>query len=63
MKELERCPFCGGKSKITSLFMRDGYYTVECTNEHCKAIIFRGYDSKEKAVEAWNKRFNDDTIS
>ena len=52
------CPFCGGEAEVT-LFV--GNYGVGCTK--CPGAIFncRG-QTKEEAIEAWNRRVSNETI-
>ena len=57
MAELKPCPFCGGVAEISLLF---GRYGVACSS--CQgAIIPCPYQSKEEAIEAWNRRAEDGT--
>lgn len=57
---LKPCPFCGGDGHITgcetSVLRHEDYvsWIVEC--EKCGAGTVE-YDSEEKAVAAWNRRF------
>lgn len=75
MNKLKPCPFCGGTPTIRGiknewienvLFGEDnkGYpqecWWVSCETDHCPAYHMMEYDSKEKCVEAWNKRVSDD---
>ena len=61
MSELKSCPFCGGKA---GLVYREPVSCVVCRK--CGATGAMGSDSyevgdgKEKAIEAWNRRVNDD---
>ncbi|MBR5314531.1 MAG: Lar family restriction alleviation protein [Clostridia bacterium] len=53
-KTLKPCPFCGGKAnkKIAPMFG-----TVMFVCEKCGAdVCFYGAEHGEKAVEAWNRR-------
>ena len=49
--ELKPCPFCEGKAEITSY--HNAVIFVQCTD--CYAT-FPHFDSKEEAIEAWNRR-------
>ena len=49
--ELKPCPFCEGKAEITSY--HNAAIFVQCTD--CYAT-FPHFDSKEEAIEAWNRR-------
>ena len=51
---LKPCPFCGGEAKITLLI---GNYGVGCTK--CPGAVFNcRRQTKEEAIEAWNRRTN-----
>lgn len=51
-KELKPCPWCKKRTYVVSY---DTYvWFVECEND-CKASL-DSYDTKEEAIEAWNKR-------
>lgn len=54
MTELKPCPFCGGEATI---FDHDHAYWATCLK--CEAeIMMQG--SYLEAIEAWNRRANDD---
>ena len=57
MDELKPCPFCGSNAVINQ---KRNLYTwiAECSNTNCPASYMLGmdYDTKEEAVEAWNRR-------
>lgn len=57
MSELKPCPFCGGKAKTQS-FYRD--HRVYCRT--CNASTMCYYETKEKAIAAWNRRVGDDLM-
>ena len=60
MTELKPCPFCGRDGRIIRVY---GYFVPYCTNESC--ILYKidvCYDTKEKAIEAWNRRASDEQI-
>lgn len=64
MEKLKPCPFCGAKEtdedKPLSVFagFRGSEWTVEC--ERCGANLGWGsYIQQEDAIEAWNRRAND----
>lgn len=51
-QKLKPCPFCGGKAKVwEDLFIRFSW-TTYCVK--CGASVREG--TKEKVIEAWNKR-------
>lgn len=51
--ELKPCPFCGGLPEVTG----SDLWQVEC--QACY-VAFRGFYTREDAVEAWNARINED---
>lgn len=61
MPELKPCPFCGCAAVINH---RDfiGTWIVECSNNDCPAsyMIGNSYETEEKAIDAWNRRVNND---
>ena len=50
-EELKPCPFCGGKAELYARSFND--VNVICGNCSC---VMGTYGTKEKAIEAWNKR-------
>lgn len=58
--ELKPCPFCGGCGELYKVW--SGYSVKRCGDEHChlQAVPFPAYTTKERAIEAWNRRANDD---
>ena len=63
MSDLKPCPFCGGKAE---LIIVPGYFKyglssigwfVKCIDGCCNQST---YMSDHDAVEAWNRRVNDD---
>lgn len=65
MTELKPCPFCGSKAKIFDTM--DGEWYVSCSQSEyqetgiiCSCIPSTWiYDTKEDAIEAWNRRASD----
>ena len=68
MEELKHCPFCGGEavieivephSHILSTFMPDygGGAFIEC--KKCTCAI--SAETKEEAIEAWNRRVENES--
>ena len=59
--ELKPCPFCGKKARMSQLGNSSLYY-IMCNNGSCKIRPTTwGYRDREKTIEAWNRRANDDT--
>lgn len=62
MAELKPCPFCGGIARICDHKFYNGKtkdfsyhnYGVKCIV--CFAQIWQFYNTKEEAVDAWNRR-------
>ena len=66
MNKLKPCPFCGGSASIgvTKKTLRL-QYTVSCNNVRCIAHNLSNpfaihYLSEPEAIEAWNRRANDE---
>lgn len=59
MAELKPCP-CGGKTRCVSIPLTHDKYMVMCFNEGCGNSLDKWYDTKKEAVEAWNRRVNDE---
>jgi Lar family restriction alleviation protein len=56
MAELKPCRLCGGEAEIVKLFPTKRYDCfVHCTQ--CGAEG-KAYSSKQNAVKAWNRRFD-----
>ena len=51
MSDLKLCPFCGGKATCEKMMI---HWRVKCEND-CT-----GYNEKQKAIELWNRRVNDE---
>ena len=60
VKELENCPFCGGKIAIIKGFPHFPFLFFKCRNPKCKAIV--SFDNEEcngnpkMALKYWNER-------
>lgn len=55
-KKLKPCPFCGSEA-VELTGYSDKWFDVSCTNLHCSAHkVACHFESKEKAVEAWERR-------
>lgn len=57
------CPFCGGKGELLYVACVSYVHCKKCGSEGEKFEIDRKYSSDEKAVEAWNLRFNNKSLS
>ena len=61
MTELKPCPFCGYKAELLKSHSCDEIpYFVICSNDKCKASLGYFSKTKEKAIESWNRRVNED---
>ena len=60
MHELKPCPFCGSQPITfnTGNAYPEIYYRVICPNNCC--MQSKLYDSLADAIEAWNRRANND---
>ena len=56
--ELKPCPFCGKEPEVR--VAEDAYARIRCSDMDCPANSNVWFDSLYKAVEAWNKRTEDD---
>ncbi len=61
-ENIKPCPFCGELPGISQdeYTHKDGiFWTVECMNEDCRVYVKTdNFDTKEKAIEAWNIRIS-----
>lgn len=57
MSELKDCPFCGG---IAELYEGEAGFSVECAEFSCRAGTLDSDLRKDKAIEIWNKREQQD---
>ena len=53
--KIKRCPFCGGDGKVW-IYDYDGWI-IGCENCGTRTEI---YDTEEEAIEAWNRRVEDE---
>jgi len=61
MAELKPCPGCGSKVTVRVDGPFVPVYSVCCRNDRCRkgSVIYRYY-SRDRAIEAWNRRVEDD---
>ena len=62
-QELKPCPFCGGEAELNHEFMPIEKSYVRCRKCDINGQAFGkafGYASDDKAIEAWNRRVEDD---
>lgn len=59
---IKPCPFCGSPAKLWGGENINGgpYYYVCCCNMNCGGSQF-GEETKEKAIEKWNRRAHEST--
>lgn len=55
-EELKPCPFCGCEAKIIQFL---GSYTIHCSKCGGMTDPYRSR-TREKAIEAWNRRTKDE---
>ena len=57
---LKPCPFCGGKAILG--IWRDEYKRLNLSAVHCSVchVETRVYPRKREAIEAWNRRTNEE---
>lgn len=63
--KLMPCPFCGNLAQIEkreSAWEKKTWFSVRCITSKCCGHPRESneYDTKEKAIKAWNRRFNND---
>lgn len=62
MSRLEPCPFCGSSAQIVE-GIRGSYFVNYVKCDKCEAIgekFGNKFSEKDKAIEAWNKRFTEE---
>ena len=71
MTELKPCPFCGREAEIIAETKRNIGFTIWCECKECSARTCPNMENpahaiksiercKEKAIESWNRRTNDE---
>jgi Lar family restriction alleviation protein len=68
MKKLKPCPFCGEYPEMSFEVIDEDIngqtyncYTVMCVNEDCHLSIVTVKDNEDDAIEAWNRRKNEES--
>ena len=58
--KLKSCPFCN--DTYIMVHKKDGNYVVGCNTLNCVCLHSEGklFSSREKAVNAWNRRVSDE---
>lgn len=61
MSELKLCPFCGGNAKYRYSMPYNAVYCTKC-GAWGKTVCdsYEQTDGKKEAVDAWNRRVNDE---
>lgn len=62
-KTLLPCPFCGGEAEVKRLRRPVGNgmdWSPRCKDSTCCGRIYKRFESKEKATNAWNRRNNNE---
>lgn len=55
--KLKPCPFCGGEAELVLSLSSSGMvYSIECNKKECPLSRTKWFNKKEKAVEMWNRR-------
>ena len=54
------CPFCGGEAVLIKNPEGFDTHCVKCSTCGCNTGAYLGGDSLQNAVDAWNRRANDD---
>lgn len=58
-EELKPCPFCGNENIESGVDISYGMHSFTCNR--CKYTISFLWKKKEKCIEMWNRRVNDET--
>ena len=58
MSKPKPCPFCGREAVIVKSWESGSY--VRCSNGYKCGARQDWFDSEKEAIEAWNRRVNDD---
>lgn len=62
MNNLKPCPFCAGKAFVRYVLPMSAVQCEKCgATAAVYADEYEAEDSKPKAIEAWNRRVDDDT--
>ena len=62
MNELKPCPFCGGKAALEDYGLNGNFKIVKCAECGARTKLFlKGLTLGEDAIEAWNRRANENS--
>ena len=65
MAELKLCPFCGSKAEVIKTRSgRNFRYSPGCNTQWCMGhwwMTGKGFETEEKAIEAWNRRADNES--
>ena len=58
--KLKPCPFCGGEAKVSKyeIITNMPTHSVHCAD--CYSRTWGMFDKEKQAIEAWNRRVNDE---
>ena len=57
--ELKPCPFCSSEAYV-GIEGFASYWSIGCSNSNCFCDFERRFETKEIAIEKWNKRNNNE---
>lgn len=61
MEQLKPCPFCGSKNVLLEEYVSScNIKCSDCDTEGPRSMIYANEHGKEKAIEAWNARLEDE---
>jgi hypothetical protein len=58
--EIKPCPWCGVVPTPSVIPCTDGQWEITCWNSDCPVDAQVVSDSKEEAIEAWDRRYDDE---
>ena len=58
--EIKPCPFCGGEAEVIQFYFKGVanrlHYFCQCKKCGARLMNHRGFRTKAKAIEFWNRR-------